>query len=280
MLNWEEVWKTWHHDPTVSFAHVPNYFEIQDEKLIYARFDGSFIVVILAPSSHWNRLNPAGKPPVNKSYNLQSNFFMIESPSGPYPWYCRWDKEDPPPQASRTEVNHLPACHTGETACWLILSHNACCLSAGLLWQMIPYLEGCCLLLLSNVLATHLSLELSAATCQEPYYSSIHSWAHTEDAQDLLYFTHKLMFLSSPLTVLCVGHFLSDSSFDDLACIKSNEDRRVDPHRPGSFSLSTWRIPLLSKRFDPIACEGLMKAACVTHWPPCLFDFHTCIKAK
>lgn len=86
------------------------------------------------------------------------------------------------------EVTQLSQCHTRETACWLILSHNACCLSVQPQWQMIPYLEGCCLLLLSNVLATR-SLVSGvfrqfvgiAVNCHEPH---LHTCTHTKDAKD------------------------------------------------------------------------------------------------
>lgn len=149
-----------------------------------------------------------------------------------------------PPQ-THPEVTRLSVSHTREAACWLIISHKACCLSVLLQWQMIPYLEGCCLLLLSNVLATSLSsLEPSGASaasfsCQGPHYHYpyAHLRMHNQSCvrfkvqlcreSNFLWFVHRLR-----LYFICC--FLSDLSRPThtlmnftFAC-KSNEDRRVD----------------------------------------------------
>ena len=99
------------------------------------------------------------------------------------------------PLLAYPEVTQRSPCHTREAACRLILSHNACCLSARLWWFLILRAVVCCCWVMSRPLALS-SLEPSEASAgpsvsrQEPRSQS--SYEHTKlKMHNFLRFVHK-----------------------------------------------------------------------------------------
>lgn len=180
-------------------------------------------------------------------------------------------KEIPP--LAYPEVTQRSPCHTREAACRLILSHNACCLSARLWWQMIPYLEGCCLLLLSNVPATRALVSgafrgFSRPLCQPSGASFTEQpWAHKAEDAQLSPICAQSVFLRLPFPL-------------QLELFPNRSLHGRVTKRKTTFLFRCHKSLSFVNGFDLIASEGLMKATRVTHRAPCLFDCHTSIKAK
>lgn len=186
-------------------------------------------------------------------------------------------KEIPP--LAYPEVTQRSPCHTREAACRLILSHNACCLSARLWWQMIPYLEGCCLLLLSNVPATRALVSGAFGGFKPAPLSAVRSLVHraamnTQSRRCTPFFDlcTNLIRIS---VFLCLPFPLQLELFPTRLL-----HRRLTKSKKTPFLFRCHKSLCFVNGFDLIASEGLMKATRVAHTASCLFDCHTCIKAK
>lgn len=151
---------------------------------------------------------------------------------------------------SPPEVIQLLLHHKREAARWLILSHNGSCDK----WVLILRAVVCC----CRVMSWPLAFVSGAFSCQP---SGAALQLHTR----------------VPLKMHTIPLSCAQTQTDDFfACYESNQDGHVDQHRHRQH-----RNPLsLLNGSTPASGQGLMKATCVGHWGACLFDFHTCIKAK
>lgn len=186
------------------------------------------------------------------------------------------------------------------------------------LWRMIPYPESCCLLLLTNVLATRSCLwsfqlpDIRSSLSASPWRSAgflascagvfpppaglCVTWDWTCGVGVLregLWNYHCCCLVNVSPTTAQVEEKKHTGTWASILFAVQGRHLWLQPSRRywsdlmktdvctnRESGLFFSSIPSLSKRFDLTGCWGLMKVTCGTLAATCLFDFHTCIKSK
>lgn len=181
---------------------------------------------------------------------------------------------------------------------------------------MIPYPESCCLLLLTNVLATRSCLwsfqlpDVRSQPMKKRWFLSFLcrclssscrlklcvTWEWTCGVgvlREWLWNYHCCCLVNVKSTTAQVEEKKLTGTWASILFATQGRHLWLQPSRRyWSYLMKTdvWTnresglffssIPSLSKRFDLTGCWGLMKVTCGTLVATCLFDFHTCIKSK